>query len=212
MNIIFDLDGTLIDSSESILDSMRFAFKQCEVEPLQQFLPSLIGPPLYPTLKVLAGTDDPHVIDQLAASFMTHYDSSGYKQTVVFDDIDTMLNDLHGQGYSLYVLTNKRITPTLKIINYFSWDLIFKDLYALDQLSQTKNKTELIEHAVNINGLKKSETIYIGDTQADRVATHNNGLHYLMVTWGYGDSNVVDDDGVSKPELISKRVASLLNQ
>jgi phosphoglycolate phosphatase len=211
MNVIFDLDGTLIDSSDSILNSMKVAFEQCDITPCQPFLASLIGPPLHVTLATLAGTDNPDVITQLATRFMAHYDSVAYKKAVVFDGIDKMLNDLISQGYTLYLLTNKRIIPTLKIINYLSWETIFKGVYALDQLEHTKNKTELIAHVVDINHLDKTNTVYIGDTEADRLATHHNGLHYLMVTWGYGHADLMANDCVDIPELINQKVIDILS-
>ncbi|MGJ0484904.1 MAG: HAD family hydrolase [Methylomicrobium sp.] len=78
-NLIFDLDGTLIDSSNSILESFRGAFEEVGKEPVCPLKADIIGPPLREALCQLSGSSDSEELDRLATAFKAHYDTEGYK-------------------------------------------------------------------------------------------------------------------------------------
>ena len=119
-HIIFDLDGTLIDSSDSILDSFSSAFKDCDIDLKRPLTESVIGPPLKVTLSLLSGTNDHAKLELLAKKFKANYDSFGYLNTKVYPGVSKMLDSLMRYNIVMYIATNKRILPTLKIINYFA--------------------------------------------------------------------------------------------
>ncbi len=72
-SIIFDLDGTLVDSSESILESIQSAFLMCDLKPMMALNSDIIGPPLMETLIKLSGVSDKDVLNQLAEKFKKNY-------------------------------------------------------------------------------------------------------------------------------------------
>ena len=185
MNIIFDLDGTLIDSSKGILNAVDLAFQQCTVELQQPLTPNLIGPPLTQLLPLLSGTDDPKVIAQLSDAFKEGYDMEGYKKTEIFEGVSEMLELLFKKGCSLYIATNKRIIPTRKIIDFFAWTGFFQGIYALDMFDGLATKAELIERVISLHNMDDTPMIYVGDTVADRSAAKANDVAYIMVSWGY---------------------------
>lgn len=192
MNIIFDLDGTLIDSSEGILQSVEEAFRQCAV-PLQEKLSSkLIGPPLTELLPRLAGTTEERVIAMLSSAFKDSYDVEGYKNTEVFEGVVELMRQLKEMGHILYIATNKRILPTRKIIAFFGWRELFNGVYALDLFEQPRNKSELIAYVMNLHDMNIDDTLYIGDTLADHRAAQSNEIGYIMAMWGY-DSGTFSD-------------------
>ena len=118
-NIIFDLDGTLIDSSTSILESFANAFSLCSLDPIRPFSTDIIGPPLMETLSILSGISDKDVLNKLAEEFKSHYDTFGYKKTIVFPGINEMLSRFKDSGIHMYIATNKRILPTKVIYKVF---------------------------------------------------------------------------------------------
>ena len=136
-NIIFDLDGTLIDSSEGILNGFIKTFEILGVRPTREITKDIIGPPLIQTLSCLAGTEDKKLLSELSDTFKNYYDNDGYKLTKEFLGITDMLRRIFNSGrYDLYIATNKRLLPTKKIIQYLGWSHFFTEVYALDSFDQ----------------------------------------------------------------------------
>lgn len=185
--IIFDLDGTLIDSADSILLAFEGAFQQASITPTKPLTKSIIGPPLHETLKVLSGSDDENTIHLLASLFMQQYDTTGYKKTVVFEQVDEMLMRLAELPIDLYIATNKRFKPTMLILEHLGWLHYFKGIYALDEPTVlANNKTILIANIIKKHQLASAETYYVGDTLADKEAADNNALSFSYASWGFG--------------------------
>lgn len=185
-HLIFDLDGTLIDSAPSILEGYEHAFKTTGT-PLKVPLTSdVIGPPLIESLSILSGRDDQALLQALASVFKQHYDSAGYLKSVVFEGVTDMLQRLHHEGYQLYIATNKRFFPTEKIIRHLQWDQIFHGVFALDYFQPALNcKADMVGRIVQDLGLPIDECLYIGDRLEDGLAADAHQMDFVLVTWGY---------------------------
>ncbi|HWU83672.1 MAG TPA: HAD hydrolase-like protein [Methylophilaceae bacterium] len=187
-SVIFDLDGTLIDSSASILRSFEAAFDKTGVIARQPFTSEAIGPPLIPTLKRLAGSDDPVLIQALAAAFKAEYDNHAYQAATVFDGIPELLATLRQRGVQMYIATNKRILPTHKILTHLGWQDHFAGIYGLDYFEPVAaSKTEMVARIIERHALTPGPTLFVGDRIEDGIAAEGNGLDFAMVTWGYLD-------------------------
>jgi len=184
--IIFDLDGTLIDSAPSILDSFKQAFSSLNIQPRVAITSDVVGPPLMPTLTKLAGQDDPILLQRLAEAFKAHYDTSGYKEATVFDGVQDMLETLQQAGVTLYIATNKRDYPTQKIMQHLNWARFFKGVFALDSYTPAlASKPKMVARILTDFQINPSEAIYIGDRYEDGLAADENQIEFAMVTWGY---------------------------
>jgi len=184
--IIFDLDGTLIDSSAGILESFRNAFVlggQTLAHPLTT---QVIGPPLLETLALLAGTSDLQVLRPLADAFKVHYDTQGYQLTRIFPGVLDLLKELVDLGRPLFIATNKRLLPTQRILEHLGWTSFFQRVYALDAFKPPlKGKSELLARILSSNGFAPSKTLYIGDRQEDAEVANHNGMLFAFAAWGY---------------------------
>ena len=201
-HIVFDLDGTLIDSSPSILAAFKGAFLKANLQPMKPLTPEIIGPPLKETLKNLLGENDAEKIDELAEFFKESYDSEGYKQTQVFAGVEHLLAEL-SKTKPLYIATNKRIKPTLLIIEHLGWQQYFRGVYALDMLeAAAKNKAELIAYVLKTQSIKTDEAIYNGDCVEDKKAALANNLDFCYAKWGYDAEADADKSvqGFESPE------------
>jgi len=192
--VLFDLDGTLIDSAPSILDSMRAAFVELGCEPVQPLEPSLIGPPLIPTLRKLRGdTLGGPSVDELASAFKAHYDREGYRGSVVIEPMPALMDELAAQGRELYIVTNKRLHPTRLILDHLGWTSRFRAIYALDALTPAAaSKGQLLRHIVADHQLPAARCWYVGDRDEDAQAASEAGLPCLRVPWGYGGDAAAD--------------------
>lgn len=190
-HIIFDLDGTLIDSAPSILDSFKQAFSLLKIKPSVPITADVVGPPLMPTLERLAGKDDSVLLQQLATSFKEHYDEAGYKEAAVYQGIEALLKMLQEAGVSLYIATNKRDFPTQKIMRHLNWDSLFDGVFALDSYSPPLTaKPLMVERIMTDYAIEPADTIYVGDRYEDGLAADHNQIDFAMVTWGYADQSV----------------------
>ncbi len=209
-NVIFDLDGTLIDSAPAILDAFEAAFITCQRQPVTPLVRDVIGPPLMETLALLAGTGDSDVLQLLAKAFKQQYDTEGYKQTKVFPGIENMLVSLREEGLQLYIATNKRLLPTQRILDYFGWTHYFVGIYALDAFSPPLgSKADMIGQVLRLNQLSVEGSIYIGDRDEDGLSAQANGLRFLLASWGYDGAVSEHWLRVESPAVLQEELKNL---
>lgn len=186
-HVLFDLDGTLIDSAPAILASYREAFVAADVRPAVAIDESIVGPPLLETLRLLAGTEDHAVISALAAHFKASYDSRGYKQTEAYAGVGDLLAQLASRGRRLAIATNKRLHPTRLILEHLGWTGYFDTVYALDMFEpRLPDKAAMIARLLADHRIDIDDAIYIGDRLEDGESASRNGLPFYAATWGYG--------------------------
>ena len=186
-DLVFDLDGTLIDSAPSILASMQAAFDEAGITPAAPLTPALIGPPLAQTLRALLPDAQAHALPGLVEGFKRHYDTSGYRQAHVYPGVQDMLQALGGLPVRLHIATNKRIAPTRLIVEHLGWNTRFAGVYALDFYSPA-----LVHKAAMLQRLRQAlagtgpAPLYVGDRAEDAEAAQASGMPFLWAAWGYG--------------------------
>ena len=186
-HIIFDLDGTLIDSAPAILASFREVFAAAGIQPVRPIDESVIGPPLKETLALITGSEDVQLLADLAARFAAIYDTTGLLATRAYAGVDALLRQLAGSGLALSIATNKRIFPTRKILEHLGWAAIFRHVYALDLFDpRLPDKATMIGRLLLDQRIPREQTIYVGDREEDGLAARDNDLPFLAATWGYG--------------------------
>lgn len=184
--VIFDLDGTLIDSSTSIIKSLHKSLDENNIEIQGEIDKSIIGPPLQDILRGLSGQDNDSLICNLLESFKKYYDSIGYRETQVFSGIYDMLLSIKRRNIVMYIATNKRIKPTEKIISMLNWNVFFDGVYALDSFQGVSKKEEVLEKIVAKHNIDRDNTVYVGDTESDSVSANKVEMRFIMALWGYG--------------------------
>lgn len=186
--IIFDLDGTLIDSAPAILQGFASVLEEAGIAPVVPLDSTLIGPPLRQTLMKLTSLPAGDELERLARGFQRIYDEEGYKATRVYAGIDELLARCAGLRVPLAIATNKRRTPTLKIIDYFGWNGYFQLVGTLDGMAVTPaDKAALIAYLLAEMKFTAERTLYVGDKWEDGEAATVNGMPFVAVDWGYGE-------------------------
>jgi phosphoglycolate phosphatase len=187
--ILFDFDGTLIDSAPSILASFAVALQHTGLKAAVPLTPSLIGPPLLTTVGTLLGTDDEPTRQRFAAAFREQYDLAGYRHTVAYDGVPALLEGLHEAGIHLYIVTNKRIAPTRRILAHLRWEHWFRGVYALDALQPpAPNKKWRVQEVLPLAALRAPDTWMVGDSAEDQSSAEGNALRFFAACWGYGQA------------------------
>lgn len=195
--VLFDFDGTLIDSAPGILASFEAALRVTGLEPAVPLSASLIGPPLAKTVATLLGRDDPAAVQAMVEAYRADYDTTGYRATTVYEGVTALLDGLAEARIALHIVTNKRIAPTRRILEHLGWTPRFAGIYALDALEPAApHKPALVTEVLRREGLTAARSWMVGDSAEDRRAAESNGLRFFGAAWGYG---AAAEDGLRHP-------------
>lgn len=192
-SVIFDLDGTLIDSSPGILECLGYALKKANLQPVMPLDNNLIGPPLRQTLMNLTGLPPGEAIEKLAITFRDIYDSEGYKSSLAYPGVEELLAKSNSLGIPMAIATNKRRTPTLKILEHLGWGRYFQMVGAVDTSTPSHaDKATLLGSLLNELGVDAAASLYVGDKWEDGEAAAANGMSFAAAYWGYGEWDITN--------------------
>ena len=183
--LIFDLDGTLTDSKPGILGCLRKVLDargMSHPDPLDHF----IGPPVEEWVIELLPNGSAAERLALATEYRACYNREGWSNNSVFPGIRDLLEELHRQGFPLYVCTSKQQHFAVRILDHFELSGLFIAIYG-DKLEYTSHsKVDLLANVLRERSLDRDSTWMIGDRSFDIDAAHRNGLRCLAAGWGYG--------------------------
>lgn len=190
-NVIFDLDGTLLDTSEGILLSVEHTVKTLGYGELthEQKL-SFIGPPVQVSLKRLYGLSDEEA-QRGAGVFRDHYKEEALLKARPYEGIYDLCRILKDKGIRMAVATYKREDYALKLLKHYYFDKYCDPMHGADNNNVLK-KEDIIMLCVNELGAKKEECVLIGDTDNDAKGAMEAGIPFIAVTYGFGFKNVGD--------------------
>jgi phosphoglycolate phosphatase len=207
--ITFDLDGTLIDSRLSTIESLQYALEKNHIKLEEDKINSIsIGPTLDNILKDILPEPFHKLHECVKEDFKNYYDNIAYKEITPFKNIENLINELVFSGAVLAIITNKRSTPTLKIIKHLGWSKSFKEVISIDKSQKNEIKETLLIEYVQSN---RGKHVYVGDTEADMSAASAAAIPFYGVMWGYGRLHQNKCQLSSSPEqLLAKLKAEVL--
>ena len=187
--VLFDLDGTITDSSEGIVNSIKYAlsrlgFEDEPVEKIKQF----IGPPLQQTFKINYGIDD---YQNAVSIYREYYAVKGIYENRLYDGIVDVLEKLKAEGYIIGLATGKPTHYSHIILKHFKIDHFF-DAVAGSNMDGTRGeKPEIIRDVLSELNYNKDlhSVVMIGDRKHDvHGATHHN-IDCIGVSYGYAEND-----------------------
>ncbi len=180
---LFDLDGTLLDTHQAILESMRFATEQVLGSPLpDEVLLERVGQPLVTQMTYF--TDDKEKQDELLMTYRTHNEDNLNEGIAPFDGIIEVLHELQVRGFECGVVTSKRHCLADDSFEHFNMQDFFGTLVGFEDSTDHKPKPEpLLVAAKNLDAAI-DQCIYIGDSPYDIEAAHAANMKCVAVTYG----------------------------
>ncbi len=198
-NIIFDLDGTLVDSADDIIDCLSRAYAAVSIPCTTKIDKSFIGPPLQNIIHSVSPALDSRDVGKIITHFRACYDTSNLAKTRFKKKALETLHFFKALNKKLFIVTNKPITPTkiiLKNLNIaFFCDIITPDI----QAGFTFSKSEMVFFLKQKWKLNVAATLMVGDTASDVYAAREHGIISAIVLNGYGDRESIQK---SKPEYL----------
>ena len=182
--IIFDFDGTLVNSEITIYQCFQSITNYLAPERVDYAKNILIGPPLRDTASEILGPNHQGQLDEFVKLFIEMHDEYAIKNTQPYSDVIETLRKLSLKGISMAVATNKRYAPTIKLINHFGWQEYFTSIECSDSQNHIRNKDEMIQEILKNNNFNKA--FFVGDTVNDGLSANLNQLPFILARYGYG--------------------------
>ena len=183
--IIFDFDGTLVDSEKAIYECFQRITKQIAPERESYAKNLLIGPPLRDTASEILGQEKQDLLDEFVQSFITMHDEQVILHSQPYPDVIQVLKKLHNKNIPMAVATNKRLAPTKKLMDHFGWNDYFSSIECSDSQPEMRNKNSMIQDIINQNQIFEG-SYFVGDTVNDGLSANLNQLPFIKACYGYG--------------------------
>ena len=215
--LVFDLDGTLIDSAQDLCNSVNAALAHCGRGPLDDpAIASFVGngaPMLMRRSLALADSIDPEQVDeellaQAYAFFLQYYREHKLDFTYAYDGVLealAALRDLHdthgGHPRIMAVLTNKPVRPARGICEGLGMADYFLHIYGGDSFPAKKPDPQGLLAIMNEAGVRTEETVMIGDSRVDIETARNAGAWAIGCAFGFGPQNLSEVE----PDIVVDR-------
>gem|GEM_PF-13064 len=211
--IIFDLDGTLLDSAPGIIASLTFAMRQLghAFQPPSD-IRALIGPPMNELVAQLLQPFGDDRVRQCVELYRQHYREQGLYDCAPYPGIVKALRQLAAEGYALLVATSKRQEFAERMLRHTDLYERFETVLGTSPDGALDNKADLLASLIRSLDSKPSHVLMIGDKRDDMIAARKNGVLPIGVRWGYGSDSELIESGAelladipdALPELVAQ--------
>lgn len=186
--VSFDLDGTLLDTSEGIVQSVKYTVEQMGLNlPEGMDMGFFIGPPIQMSLQKCFDLDV-ETAQKGADIFRAYYKSETLYMAKPYDGVFELLEELRKRNLKIGVATYKREDYALDILRHFHI-ADYCDVMCGADNNNVLTKSDIIRNSYQGVGALPKETIYVGDTEHDAKGAYEAGVPFVAVTWGCGFSN-----------------------
>lgn len=201
--IIFDLDGTLLNTLEDLTDSVNhametFGFPVHTIEEIRSFVGN--GAPKLIERSIPQGTENPSY-DAVLAAFKEHYAAHCEDKTNPYEGIMELLAQLKEKGYRLAVVSNKFDGAVKRLCEKYFGDYIE---VAIGESADVKRKPapDTVYRAIRELSCDASQAVYVGDSEVDIQTARNASLPCISVTWGFRTEEQLKGAGADRKLMI----------
>lgn len=212
--VIFDLDGTLLNTLEDLKDStnyalQKFGFPQRTLDEVRSFVGN--GLRMLIVRAVPADTEDA-VIDAVLQTMKLHYAENYHNKTRPYDGIEALLMRLKAEGYPMAIVSNKA-DLVVALLRKLYFDTLIPVAVGETEGVLRKPAPDMVIEGLRRLGLPGAKAVYVGDSEVDLQTARNAGLPCLSVTWGFRSIQQLEEAGaqhlVHTPEELYETICQL---
>ena len=208
--IFFDLDGTLTDSGEGIMNCATLALEHFGLPvPDREQMRVFVGPPLDQTFIRFGVPADR--TDEAIAVFRSRYRTVGKFENFPYPGIRETLQTLKEQGHRLFVATSKPEVLANEVLNHFDLARYFEQIAGATLDGSRSHKADVITYLLGLTG-DVGQTLMVGDTAFDVIGAAAHGIPTIGVSWGYGTVEDMEKAGAKAIAHSMDELAELINQ
>ena len=182
--VLFDLDGTLTDSGEGIINCATLALRHFGLPiPSYEDMRTFVGPPLHDSFVRFGVPADQ--TDEAIRVYRSRYIPTGMFENTPYPGVRELLEQLRAEGYTLYVATSKPEEMSVTILEKFDLAKYFRRICGASIDSSRSTKDAVIAYLLESSGAKE-DMVMVGDTKYDILGAKAHGIPAIGISWGYG--------------------------
>ena len=204
--ILFDLDGTLTDSGEGIINCAILALEHFGLPiPDREEMRTFVGPPLHESF-IRHGVPADKT-DEAIRVYRSRYIPIGAYENTPYPGVEELLKAVKAQGHTLYVATSKPEGMSVRILEHFGLAHYFDRICGASMDTSRSTKEDVIAYLLELSG-RDENILMVGDTKFDVIGAAAHGIPTIGVSWGYGKVEEMVEAGAkaiawSMDELLS---------
>lgn len=195
--ILFDLDGTLVDTGPGIFDSLEYAMDKMGISIMSRSeLKKFVGPPLIESFQLFCGLNQEQA--ELGVQYYReYYSEKGLYEVIYYPGMNELLEKLNSEGKLLAVATSKPEHFAAKLLEKTDMAKYFSHICGSLNSSRT-TKAEVIEYALKTcNVSKLRSAVIVGDRKYDVIGAKKTGIDSIGVLFGYGSQEELEEAGAT---------------
>lgn len=196
--VLFDLDGTLIDSSEGIIKSVRYALSHFGMEePDTDKIYQFIGPPLSDSFRRIYGFSEEKSLEAVAV-YRQRYNQTGIFECRLYPGVEACIRRLKEQGYRIGMASSKPELSCRRILEHFGIMDLFDEVVGATFDGARDKKVDVLNEVFHRwKDLAPSQMCLVGDTVFDAEGAKKVGMPCIAVTYGFGDIRQMKETGIA---------------
>ena len=208
--ILFDLDGTLTDSGEGIINSVIPALEHYGIAiPPREELRVFVGPPLHDTFLRFGVPADQ--LENATKIYRSRYIPIGKFENAPYPGIPELLEMLKSQGHQLFVATSKPEPMAVEILEHFDLAQYLDRICGASMDTSRSSKEAVIAYLLEQNGSAEN-MVMVGDTKYDVIGAKAHGIPTIGVSWGYGEIDEMLEAGAAAIAHTTQELLELLQK
>lgn len=194
--ILFDLDGTLTDSQDGIMNAIEYSLKTYGITVQDRnSLRPFLGPPLSESMQKYYGFDRIKAVEAVER-FREYYNTRGLFENRVYPGVETMLKTVRDAGCRLFVATSKPEQVAQEILEHFGLAEYFDYIGGATPDDSRVKKADVVRYVLDMAKIARPlEAVMVGDRKHDILGARQNGLESVGVLYGYGDRQELEEAG-----------------
>lgn len=191
-NVIFDMDGTILNTLDDLCDSVNFMLSECgydsvTLDEVRGFVGNGVKLLVKRALKKDVCDDE---FDRCMSVFSAHYDKNKENKTAPYDGILDLMCELKGMGIGMAVVSNKYDAAVKELTNRLFGEYIEVAIGESESV-RPKPLPDGVKLAMDMLDAKNYDTVYIGDSDVDYMTAFNSDLPFIGVTWGFREESLL---------------------
>lgn len=193
--VLFDLDGTLLDTTKGVLDAVRRTVEQLDLKMLaEETLLKFVGPPMQFSFEAHYGMSPEEALKS-ANLFRENYKKYSLFEAELYPGVIDLLECLKEKRVHIAVATNKSHDNAMQILEKFGIDFYCEYMLGSDLTGKLK-KADIIEECVRQMEIDRMRTVYVGDSSFDSDGARHAGIDFIGVTYGFGFKSIKEVEEV----------------
>jgi phosphoglycolate phosphatase len=197
------MDGTLVDSSKTLVNAINYVRKNLNLPPMREdeILLKLNDHSINPSEYFY---NSPNFKAEHEVWFSKYYKENHDKEIKLYSGVRELLERLKKKGFKLAIATNAYRNSTNQALHHLDIGHFFDSIVCGDEVRYSKPYPDMLEKVLYETKIDKEDAIFIGDGERDQEASKRAGIDYIMVHWGF--SNHKRDDAVGSVKELEKKI------